>query len=119
MGRRHRQIRPAAPDTTYVDPDGNVLRLRGTLKPGARADYAQISTGQQLSPSANREDAWHRALEFLFERLAVRWEVAGVPISSQRDLLKRLRAATPAERTWIRSTLRAHCAENFPDLEAP
>jgi len=108
-----------APESDYRDPDGNLLRLRGGLTLGARTEYAGIATGQKLSSGSNREDAWHRAVEFLFERLAVRWEIAGVPISSQRDLLERFRASTPAERAWIRSTLRAHCAEHFPDLDAP
>jgi hypothetical protein len=119
VGRRQRQTRLRAPDTDYVDPDGNRLRLRGALKPGARADYASIATGQQLAPSATREDAWQRAVEFLFERLVVQWEVAGLPVSSQRDLIRRFRASTPAERAWIRATLRDHCAEHFPDLQAP
>ncbi|HEX3872613.1 MAG TPA: hypothetical protein VHW26_00600 [Solirubrobacteraceae bacterium] len=119
MGRRQRQTRLRAPDTDYVDPDGNLLRLRGALKPGARVEYASIATGQQLAPSANREDAWQRAVEFLFERLTVRWEIAGVAVASQRDLIRRFRASTPAERAWIRSTLRDHCADHFPDLEAP
>jgi hypothetical protein len=119
VGRRQRVARLRAPESDYRDPDGNLLRLRGGLTLGARAEYATIASGQKLAPGSNREDAWQRAVEFLFERLAVRWEIAGVPISNQRDLLKRFRAATPAERAWIRSTLRAHCAEHFPDLEAP
>jgi hypothetical protein len=27
--------------------------------------------------------------------------------------------ASQAERAWVRETLRAHCAEHFPDVEAP
>ncbi len=119
MGRRQRQTRLRPPDTDYVDEDGNLLRLRGVLKPGARAEYATIATGQQLAPSGNREDAWQRAVEFLFERLTVRWVIAGVALANQRDLLARFRASTPAERAWIRSTLRDHCADHFPDLRAP
>jgi len=108
-----------APDSDYRDPDGNLLRLRGGLPLGARAEYARIASGRKLPASATREDAWQRAVEFLFERLAVRWEIAGVPISGQRDLLRRFRVATAAERAWIRLTLRTHCAEHFPDIEAP
>jgi hypothetical protein len=119
VGRRQRVARLRAPESDYHDSDGNLLRLRGGLTLGARGEYATIASGQKLAPGSNLEDAWQRAVEFLFERLAVRWEIAGVPIASQRDLLKRFRAATPAERAWIRSTLRAHCAEHFPDLEAP
>jgi hypothetical protein len=58
-------------------------------------------------------------VELLFERLAVRWEIAGVPIDRQRELLARFRAANPAERAWVREALREHCAEHFPDVRAP
>jgi hypothetical protein len=119
LGRRQRQAKLRAPDTDYVDPDGNLLSLRGTMKLGVRAEYASIATGVKLAPSANREDAWQRAVEFLFERLTVRWEIAGVAVTGQRDLLLRFRASTPGERAWIRATLRDHCSEHFPDLEAP
>ena len=47
----------------------------------------------------SREDAWQRAVEFLFERLAVRWEIAGVPIEKQKELLQRFRFASQDERT--------------------
>ena len=67
----------------------------------------------------SREDAWHRSVEFLFERLAVRWEIAGVPIEHQRELLQRFRVASPEERAWIRGVLREHCEEHFPDVQAP
>ena len=47
----------------------------------------------------------------------MRWTIAGVPTEGQRELLQRLRAATPDERRFVRDTLRAHCAEWFPDVE--
>jgi hypothetical protein len=104
-----------APASDYTDAEGNILTLRGSLTAATRQEYANVLTGNPLS----REDAWHRAVEFLFERLAVRWEIAGVPIKRQRELLKRFRAASPEERTWIRQVLREHCAEHFPDVQAP
>jgi hypothetical protein len=104
-----------APNSDYRDSDGNVLTLRGSLTLGSRREYAQILTGNSLS----REDAWQRAVEFLFERLAVRWELAGVPIERQRELLTRFRGASSQERAWIRDALREHCAEHFPDVQAP
>jgi hypothetical protein len=59
-------------------------------------------------------------VEFLFERLAVSWAVAGTdPLTKQKDLLTRFRMASQAERAWIRDVLREHLAENFPDLSAP
>ena len=116
VGRRARkQQRLKAPGSDYADPQGNVLTLRGSLTPGARREYAQALAGNPLS----REDAWQRAVELLFERLAVRWEIAGAPIDSQAELLARFRAASTAERAWVREILREHCAEHFPDVRAP
>jgi hypothetical protein len=112
-GRRQSRLRAAASD--YADADGNVLTLRGSLTAGSRQQYARALAGNPLS----REDAWQRAVELLFERLAVRWKIAGTPIERQRELLQRFRAASPEERAWVRGTLRAHCAEHFPDLRAP
>jgi hypothetical protein len=123
MGRRARKRGTvsaiSAPVGEYVDDEGNRLLLRGSLKVGTRREYAALQRGERLAPAAGREDAWQRAVEFLFERLAVRWEISGVPLEGPRELLARFRAATPAERAWVRTTLRAHCAEHFPDLDAP
>lgn len=123
MGKRSRRRErvagvaapPDAPTADYPGADGAVLRLRCVLTPKTRAQYAQVLQGNTLS----QEDAWHRAVEFLFERLAVRWTISGVATEGQRDLLLRLRAATTDERAFVRSSLREHCAEWFPDVEAP
>ena len=114
-GGRDGQPGLEAPTSDYADPHGNVLTLRGALTPATRRQYAAVVAGSPLS----REDAWHRALEFLFERLAVRWVIAGAPIDRQRELLDRFRAASAEERGWVRDVLREHCAEHFPDVEAP
>jgi hypothetical protein len=119
MGKRGRQREKlSAPTTDYTDAEGNVLTLRGALTPATRAEYAAIMTGG-TGPAQTREDMWQRGVEFLFERLAVGWTVAGIETSKQKELLKRFRVAMPAERTWIRSVLREHLAEWFPDVEAP
>jgi hypothetical protein len=120
MGKRSRrrgaQDALAAPETEYRSPSGDVLVLRGALSPATRREYAAAAAGSPLS----REDAWQRAVEFLFERLTVRWEIAGTePITRQQELLGRYRFAAQDERRWIRDVLREHLAENFPDLEAP
>lgn len=119
MGRRSRQRdqheKLSAPTTDYRDADGNVLTLRGALTPATRREYAAVRAGSPLS----REDAWQRAVEFLFERLAVRWVVAAVPVERPKELLQRFRVASQAERAWIRDVLREHLAEWFPELEAP
>lgn len=95
-----------------------MLRLRGSLTAGSRREYADALTGGGR-PAETREDAWQRALELLFERLAVRWVLAGEPIERQRELLARFRAASPSERAWIRGAVAEHCAEHFPDVRAP
>lgn len=123
MGRRARRRRGAdtlaAPESEYADAHGNVLVLRGALSPTTRREYAAVRAGLRSSAAAAREDDWQRAVEFLFERLAVRWVIAGAPIERQKELLARYRVASPGERGWIRETLRLHCAEHFPDVEAP
>jgi hypothetical protein len=116
VGRRgRRQAELKAPSSDYADPEGNVLTLRGSLTAGTRREISRTLAGNPLS----REDAWQRAVELLFERLAVRWEIAGAPIEHQRELLARFRAADSQERAWVRATLREHCAEHFPDVAAP
>jgi hypothetical protein len=121
MGKRARnRERLRAPSSQYADADGNVLILRGSLKPAARREYAQTLAGGSAGRAAStQEDAWQRAVELLFERLAVRWTIAGAPIERQRELLARFRVASPQERAWVRATLRRHCAEHFPDVKAP
>jgi hypothetical protein len=91
-----------------------VLVLRGVLTPATRREYASVS-----GAGLEREDAWQRAVEFLFERLAVSWTIAAVPIERQKELLGRYRMASAAERQWVRDVLREHLAEWFPELQAP
>jgi hypothetical protein len=120
-GRRQQQRagKLVAPESDYSDAHGNVLTLRGSLTVGARHDYAQARAGSSGNAAGTQEDAWQRAGELLFERLAVRWMIAGAPLERQRELLARFRAASPEERAWVRETLREHCAEWFPDVQAP
>jgi hypothetical protein len=119
--QRHREKltgaprRPSsAPVAEYRDAEGNVLVLRGSLPAGARREYAGVLAG-----GLEREDAWQRATELLFERLAVSWTIAGLETKSPRDLLGRYRMASSDERRFVRDSLRAHAAEHFPELEAP
>ncbi len=127
MARRKPKQRPErlkAPTSDYTDPQGNVLTLRGSMTPATRLKYTEALAGGGARgigdrPASTREDAWHRAVELLFERLAVRWVIAGAPIEHQRELLERFRASGPEERAWVREALREHCAENFPDVRAP
>ncbi len=127
MGRRSRRRatgsagaeKLAAPTSDYADAHGNVLTLRGSLTPATRRQYVQALSGMGGRASNTQEDTWQRAVELLFEHLAVRWEIAGAPIDRQRELLMRFRFASVEERAWVREVLREHCAEHFPDLKAP
>ena len=116
-GRRHQKL--AAPGSDYTDSHGNVLTLRGSLTAGSRRDYANALAGSPGRPASTQEDAWQRAAELLFERLAVRWVIADAPIERQRELLARFRVASAEERAWVREALREHCAEWFPDVREP
>lgn len=106
---------PDTPTADYAGAGDDVLTLRCVLTPKTRAQYAGVLHGNTLS----QEDAWHRAVEFLFERLAVRWTISDVATEGQKELLLRLRAASADERAFVRAALREHCAEWFPDVEAP
>jgi hypothetical protein len=114
MAKKRERIR--APESEYRDEQGSLLVLRGSMTPKTRQAYALELHGNVLS----QEDAWQRGVEFLFERLAVRWDISGAePITRQKELLARFRFASVDERRWIRGVLREHLAEHFPDLEAP
>lgn len=112
--RKQKREKVLAPTSDYRDAEGNVLTLRGSLTPGSRREYADILAG-----GFNREDAWQRATELLFERLAVAWTISGLEVTRQKELLGRYRMATTDERQFVRDTLREHAAEHFPELQAP
>ncbi len=111
---RKRPEKLAAPTAEYCDADGNVLTLRGSLTPGSRRTYAD-----KIAGGLEREDAWQRATELLFEFLAVSWTISGLEIKRQKELLGRYRMASPQERQFVRDALREHVAEHFPELQAP
>jgi hypothetical protein len=116
MGRRSR--RRSQPDglpastTDYHDADGNALKLRDELTAGTLRQLEQLDS----KPAASAEDRWQRRSEFLFERLTVRWEIAGLPLESQKELLGRYRMASAAERRWVRETLAEHLRTRHPDV---
>jgi hypothetical protein len=115
VGRRQRQREKLkAPTAEYRDADGNTLVLRGSLTPAARREYGEVLQG-----GLNREDAWQRATELLFERLAVSWTIADLEITRQSELLARYRMAGESERRFVRDSLREHAAEHFPELQSP
>jgi hypothetical protein len=115
MAKKRRE-RVRAPEFEYRGEDGALLVLRGSMTPATRQQYASAFSGNLLS----QEDAWQRAVEFLFERLVVRWDIAGAePLTHQKELLGRYRFASGGERRWIRDVLREHLAEHFPEMPPP
>jgi hypothetical protein len=102
---------PAAA-SDYRDADGNVLTLRDELSAGTLRQLEQL----EAAPGASAEDRWQRRAELLFERLTVRWEIAGLPLESQKDLLGRYRLASSDERRWVRETLTEHLRTRHPNV---
>jgi hypothetical protein len=115
--RRAKEGKGAAPapgsTSDYVDAEGNVLTLGDELSAGTLRKLEQLDA----RAAASAEDRWQRRLEFLFERLAVRWELAGLPLEGQRELLGRYRMASSDERRWVRQTLGEHLGARHPDIE--
>jgi hypothetical protein len=116
MGRRSRRrgARESAPAATtdYRDAEGNVLTLRDELTEGTLRQLEQL----EARPAASAEDRWQRRVELLFERLAVSWEIAGLPLESQKELLGRYRMASADERRWVRETLTEHLRTRHPGV---
>jgi hypothetical protein len=98
--------------TDYRDAEGGVLTLRDELRPGTLRQLEQLD----VKPAASAEDRWQRRAELLFERLAVRWEIAGLPLDSQKELLGRYRMATADERRWVRDAITEHLRTRHPDI---
>ncbi|UJA19479.1 hypothetical protein HJD18_04175 [Thermoleophilia bacterium SCSIO 60948] len=110
--KRERARREPPATVDYVDDDGGVLRLRQALSPGSIAKIREVSATGAVSV----DDAWARREELLFERLAVSWEIAGMPITEQAMLLGRLRMANSEELAWVRRTLARHVEDHLPEL---
>ena len=89
-----------------------MLTLRDELSAGTLRQLEQLDS----KPAASADDRWQRRAELLFERLAVRWEVAGLPIDKQKELLGRYRMASADERRWVRETHDEHLRSRHPDI---
>ncbi|HYI79761.1 MAG TPA: hypothetical protein VEW67_02770 [Thermoleophilaceae bacterium] len=119
MGKRGRKRSKGGGDAApasvseYRDGDDNVLTLRDELSAGTLRGLERM----EAKPAASAEDRWQRRVEYLFERLAVRWELAGLPLEGQRELLGRYRMASPDERRAVRAALAEHLGARYPDLE--
>jgi hypothetical protein len=110
--KKQRRRREKAPTVDYVDPEGNVLTLRQTLSAGTIAKVGEPPAGEATS----LDDAWRRRSELLFERLVVRWEIAGLPLTEQKMLLGRYRMADAETQRWVRRTIGEHLQQHIPEL---
>jgi len=113
MGRRSRRRRDegsGSPVATsdYTADDGSVLTLRDQLSAGTVKKLSDLDA----KPAADAEDRWQRRVEFLFERLAVRWVIADLPLEGQKELLGRYRMASSEERQRVRQALDEHLARH-------
>ena len=111
MPRKRRQREPVG-TIDYTDVEGNVLTLRQTLSPGS---IKMIAAARERG-AATVEDDWRRRSEMLFERLAVRWEIAGLPIDEQKLLIGRYRMSDSETQAWVRRTLSEHVERHIPEL---
>lgn len=90
-----------------------MLTLRDELTEGTLRSLASL----QARPGASAEDRWQRRSELLFERLAVRWEISGLPLEGQKELLGRYRMASADERRRVREAIAEHMRTRYPDVD--
>lgn len=114
MAKRKKQRRPRekVPTVDYADAEGNVLTLRQSLSTGT---IAKLGEGPATA-ATSQDDAWRRRSELLFEHLAVRWEIAGLPLADQKMLLGRYRMADADTQRWVRQTIAEHLDRHIPEL---
>jgi hypothetical protein len=101
VGKRSRKRSSAPPRATadYADADGNVLTLR---------EAEPKLPDPHRTAASSLEDDWQRRGEILFERYAVRWQIAGLVYEKQKELLARYRMADSATREWVQRTIDGH-----------
>ena len=114
MGKRQRRRTRHEPAAThdYRDAEGNVLTLRDSVSAGTVAKLREPTGGAASSP----DDLWRRHTEMLFERFAVSWTIAGLPLTGQKELLGRYRMADQETQRWVRQTLDEHLRRHQPEL---
>ncbi len=111
MAKKRPRKAPVA-TVDYVDAMGNILTVRESLSSGSIRKIAKA----RAAGAATVDDDWHRRTELLFERLVVRWEIMGMPITEQKLLLARYRMADSEMQSWVRRTLAEHVARLIPEL---
>jgi ATP-dependent Clp protease ATP-binding subunit ClpA len=110
--RAERRRRQPAETVDYADAEGNVLSLRKSVSAGT---IEKINERPQRE-ATSQDDAWRRRSELLFERLAVSWEIAGLPLRDQKMLLGRYRLADEATQRWVRQAIGEHLSRHHPEL---
>jgi hypothetical protein len=117
MGKRSRRKQTGDPaptaTTEYTDPEGNVLTLRNSVSAGTAGKLRKAGG----KAAASIDDIWRRRTELLFERFAVRWDIAGLPLEKQDELLGRYRFADQETQRWVRETLDRHITTHQPELQ--
>jgi hypothetical protein len=114
MGKRQRRRGRDEPASAsdYRDVEGNVLTLRDSVSAGTVAKLREPAGGA----AANVEDMWRRRTELLFERFAVGWTIAGLPLRGQKEMLARYRMADQETQQWVRQTVQEHVRGHQPEL---
>jgi hypothetical protein len=110
--KRRERERPPVQTTDYRDAEGNVLTLRDSVSDGTVAKLREPVGGA----AASADDIWRRRTEMLFERFAVAWTIAGLPLKGQKELLGRYRLADEATQRWVRETIDEHLRHHHPEL---
>jgi hypothetical protein len=114
MAKRKRRERTPPPTSDYRDAEGNVLTLRDTVSAGTVVKLRESVGGA----AASADDIWRRRTEMLFERFAVRWTIAGLPLNGQKELLGRYRLADEDTQRWVRQAIDEHLRRHHPELSA-
>jgi hypothetical protein len=109
---RRREKEPRVETFDYADGEGNVLTLRERVSAGTAAKLREPAGGA----AASTDDLWRRRTELLFERFAVSWTIAGLPLTGQKELLGRYRMAEQETQQWVRETLDQHVRTHQPEL---
>lgn len=120
MGKRQRKRArsgggPPTSEAVTVHPfgDDGSITLRDELSTGTLRTIEKLDA----QPAASADDRWQRRVELLFERLVVSWEIAGLPLEGQRELLGRFRLASADERRAVRDAIAEHLRVRYPDVE--
>ena len=114
MGKRARKRAKDEPAATfdYADAEGSVLTLRERVSERTVEKLRESAGGA----GASADDMWRRRTELLFERFAVSWTIAGLPLTGQKELLGRYRMADQATQQWVRATIEEHIRAHQPEL---